>query len=83
MAKQGYKIAKEIKDEIIKKIQDGTSVAEAAKLYGISDKTIYNLCPREDSNSYDRGRIPTVYPLAYKGKKQSSLSISSKDFFGN
>ena len=42
MAKQGYKIAKEIKDEIIKKIQDGISVAEAANQYGISDKTIYN-----------------------------------------
>ena len=42
MAKQGYRIAREIKDEVIKKIQAGISVAEAATQYGISDKTIYN-----------------------------------------
>lgn len=43
MAKQGYKIAKEIKDEIINKLKhDGMSVSDAAKQYGISDKTIYN-----------------------------------------
>lgn len=43
MAKQGFKIAKEIKDEIINKLKHGgLSVADAAKHYGISDKTIYN-----------------------------------------
>ena len=42
MAKQGYRISTEIKEEIIKKIQAGISVAEAATQYGISDKTIYN-----------------------------------------
>ncbi len=43
MAKQGFRIAKEIKDEIINKLKHGgLSVAEAAKQYGISDKTIYN-----------------------------------------
>lgn len=43
MAKQGFRIAKEIKDEIINKLKhDGLSVADAAKQYGISDKTIYN-----------------------------------------
>jgi transposase len=43
MAKQGFRIAKEIKDEIINKLKhDGWSVADAAKQYGISDKTIYN-----------------------------------------
>ncbi|NCN11795.1 hypothetical protein GW937_00555 [Candidatus Kaiserbacteria bacterium] len=43
MARQGYRIAKEIKDEIINKLKhDGLSVAEDAKQYGISDKTIYN-----------------------------------------
>lgn len=43
MAKQGYKIAKEIKDEIINKLKhEGLSVMEAAKQYGISDKTIYS-----------------------------------------
>ncbi|MFM2424284.1 MAG: Transposase [Candidatus Parcubacteria bacterium] len=43
MAKQGYRISAEIKDEIIKKIKhEGLSVIDAAKQYGISDKTIYN-----------------------------------------
>jgi len=43
MAKQGFRIVKEIKDEIINKLKhDGLSVMDAAKQYGISDKTIYN-----------------------------------------
>ena len=43
MAKQGFRITKEIKDEIINKLKhDGLSVMDAAKQYGISDKTIYN-----------------------------------------
>ena len=43
MAKQGYRISIEIKEEIIKKIKhEGLSVMDAAKQYGISDKTIYN-----------------------------------------
>ena len=43
MAKKGYRIEKEIKDEILNKIKnDGLSVMDAAKQYGISDKTIYN-----------------------------------------
>jgi transposase len=43
MAKQSYRISAEIKEEIIKKIKhDGLSVMDAAKQYGISDKTIYN-----------------------------------------
>lgn len=43
MAKQGYKIAKEIKDEIINKLKhDGLSVNDAATKYGISNRTIYS-----------------------------------------
>jgi transposase-like protein len=43
MAKQGYRISGEIKEEIIRKIKhEGLSVMDAAKQYGISDKTIYN-----------------------------------------
>jgi len=42
MAKQGYKIAKEIKDEIINKIKhEGLSVNDAANQYGVSNRTIY------------------------------------------
>jgi len=41
MAK-GYKISREIKDEIINRIKnDGVSVADAANDHGISEKTIY------------------------------------------
>lgn len=42
MAKQGYKIAKEIKDEIINKLKhEGLSVNDAATKYGISNRTVY------------------------------------------
>lgn len=42
MSKKGYKISKEIKDEIINKIKhDGLAVAETATQYGISSRTIY------------------------------------------
>jgi len=43
MAKQGYRIAKEIKDEILTKIKnDGLSVMDAANQYGVHTGTIYN-----------------------------------------
>jgi len=42
MSKKGYKISKEIKDEVINKIKhDGLSVSETANNYGISSRTIY------------------------------------------
>ena len=42
MAKKGYRIAKEIKDEILQKIKnEGLSVAGAATQYGIHTGTIY------------------------------------------
>jgi len=43
MAKKGFKISQEIKDQIINRIKnDGVSVTEAAKDHGISPGTIYN-----------------------------------------
>ena len=42
MAKQGFKIAKEIKDEIINKLKhEGARVSDLATQYGISNRTIY------------------------------------------
>lgn len=42
MSKKGYKISKEIKDEVINKIKhEGLSVSETANQYGISSRTIY------------------------------------------
>ena len=42
MSKKGYRIAREIKDEIITKIKhQGLSVADASTHYGVSTKTIY------------------------------------------
>lgn len=35
------RIPQEIKDEVLKKIQSGTSVVDLASQYGISTKTIY------------------------------------------
>lgn len=43
MAKKGYKIAKEIKEQIISRIKhDGVSVAQAAADAGVSTVTIYS-----------------------------------------
>ena len=43
MSKKGYKIAPEIKEQIINRIKnDGISVADVAKDHGISTKTIYH-----------------------------------------
>lgn len=43
MSKKGFRISKEIKDEIINRIKnDGVSVAQAAKDHGVSTKSIYS-----------------------------------------
>ena len=43
MAKKGFKISQEIKEEIINRIKnDGVSVAQAAKDHGIATGTIYH-----------------------------------------
>lgn len=43
MSKKGYKIALEIKEQVISRIKnDGISVIDVAKDHGISTKTIYN-----------------------------------------
>jgi transposase-like protein len=52
MAKKRFKVAAEIKAEIINKIKhNGVSVADAAKQYGISDKCIYNWLGTKASNT--------------------------------
>lgn len=43
----GRRIAKEIKDEIISKIQVGERVADLAERYGVSTKTIYGWLRRD------------------------------------
>jgi len=43
MSKKGYRISKEIKDEIITKIKhEGLSVTDAGTQYGVNTKTIYS-----------------------------------------
>lgn len=43
MTKKNQKISTEIKEEVINKIKhEGISVKEAAKLYGVSDRAIYD-----------------------------------------
>lgn len=43
MSKKGYKIAPEIKEQVINRIKnDGVSVIDVAKDHGISTKTIYH-----------------------------------------
>ena len=43
----GRRIAKEIKDEIIAKIQAGERVSDLADRYGVSTKTIYGWLRRD------------------------------------
>ena len=43
----GRRIAKEIKDEIIGKIQAGKRIADLAEQYGVSTKTIYGWLRRD------------------------------------
>ena len=43
----GRRIAKEIKDEMITKIQVGERVADLAERYGVSTKTIYGWLRRD------------------------------------
>lgn len=41
-SKKGYRIAKEVKDQILKRIKDeGVSVPQAAQDHGVSEKTVY------------------------------------------
>lgn len=41
--KKGYKIAQEVKEQIIKRVkEEGVSVAEAAREHGVHEATIYN-----------------------------------------
>ncbi len=40
--KKGYRVAKEVKEQILKRVKDeGVSVPQAAQDHGISEKTIY------------------------------------------
>lgn len=42
MAKKGYKIAPEVKEQILKRIKDeGVSVSQAAKDAGVHESTVY------------------------------------------
>jgi hypothetical protein len=63
MAKQGYRISKEIKDEILNKItNNGLGVIDAAKQYGISDKTIYNWLGTKAKGVPFLGYLPACPP---------------------
>ena len=43
MAKQGFKVSQEVKEQVINRIKNnGISVDQAAKDHGISTRTIYN-----------------------------------------
>ena len=43
MTKKTYRVAPEVKADILKRIKDdGVTVAEAAEQHGLSEKTIYN-----------------------------------------
>ncbi len=68
MSKKGYRIAKEIKEEIITKIKhDGISVLDAATQYGVSTKTIYTWLGNQAKGS--------VSVLAYNKLKKENQQL--------
>lgn len=43
-------IAKEVREEILTKVKAGETVSSLAKLYGVSDKAIYNWIGKKTTN---------------------------------
>ncbi len=58
---KGYRIAPEIKDQILKRIKDeGAPVAQVAEEHGISDRTIYGWLTKGLSSNPSLGELVKV-----------------------
>jgi len=56
--KKGYRIAPEIKDQILKRVrEEGTPIAQVAQEHGISDRTIYGWLTKGLSGSPSLGEL--------------------------
>lgn len=55
---KGYRIAPEIKDQILKRVkEEGVSIPQIAQEHGISDRTIYGWLTKGLSNSPSLGEL--------------------------
>lgn len=58
---KGYRIAPEIKDQILKRVRDeGVSVAQVAEEHGVSDRTIYGWLTKGLSSNPSLGELVKV-----------------------
>jgi len=56
--KKGYRIAPEIKDQILKRVrEEGTPIAQVAQEHGISDRTIYGWLTKGISEAPSLGEL--------------------------
>lgn len=82
--KKGYRIAREVKDQILKRIKDeGVSVSLAAKDHGISEATIYGWLTKGTSShpswvEFTRMKKDNQMLLAMVGALTVKLSLSQK-----
>lgn len=59
--KKGYRIAPEIKDQILKRVrEDGAPIAQIAQEHGISDRTIYGWLTKGMSGTPSLGELVRV-----------------------
>lgn len=63
-----YRIAPEVKEQIISRIKnDGVAVVEAAKQHGVSEQTVYNWLGRKAQG------VPSVLELAKLKRENEEL----------
>ena len=81
---KGYRIAPEVKDQILKRVKDeGVPVAQVAEEHGISDRTIYGWLTKGLSNNPSLGELVKVKKqneelLALVGELTLKMSQSQK-----
>lgn len=84
-SKKGYRVAKEVKDQILKRVKDeGVSVPQAAADHGISEKTIYKWLTKGVSGTpswaeYAKLKKENKGLLELVGSLTMKLSVSQKN----
>ena len=82
--KKGYRIAPEIKDQILKRVrEEGVPIAQVAQEHGISDRTIYGWLTKGLSETPSLGELVKVKRqneelLALVGELTLKISQSQK-----
>lgn len=82
--KKGYRIAPEVKDQILKRVrEEGAPIAQVAQEHGISDRTIYGWLTKGLSDAPSLGELVKVKRqneelLALVGELTLKISQSQK-----